>query len=80
MKNYTIKYNGNSLRFKNKSYEVVADNEREAVESFFSEYLADNYFPSDDGRILDCDGDCLAEADDDTIDYDGGYFYAELTN
>lgn len=38
-----------------------------------------NYFPQADGSIVDCDGNILAESDDDTIEYDGGYFYAELS-
>lgn len=35
-----------------------------------------DYFPEDDGRIFDCDGNLIASPDDDTIDYDGGYFVA----
>ena len=77
MNTYKVTYQGNSTRFNNFEVEVNAESEREAVESVFSDYLNDNYFPQDDGTILDCDGDTLAEADDDTIDYDGGYFSAE---
>lgn len=38
--------------------------------------MDDNYFPQDDGSILDCDGRIIAEDDDSEIEYDGGYFYA----
>ena len=39
--------------------------------------MDENYFPQEDGSILDCDGNELATATDDTIDYDGGCFSAE---
>lgn len=29
------------------------------------------------GRIKDCEGNIITEPDDDVIDYDGGYFFAE---
>jgi len=40
--------------------------------------MNDNYFPQEDGSIKDCDGHTIAEADDDTIEYDGGGFCAEI--
>ena len=39
------------------------------------------YFPEDEfvygGLVRDCDGNVIADANDETIEYDGGYFYAE---
>ena len=77
MKTYNVSYNGNSTRFKGFERTVNAHNEREAVEDVYSDYLDENYFPQEDGSIKDCDGHTVAEFDDDTIEYDGGVFYAE---
>ena len=77
MKTFTVFYNGNASRFKNIACEVNAETERDAVESVYQSYLDTNYFPQEDGSIKDCDGDTIAEADDNTIEYDGGCFYAE---
>ena len=77
MTTYRVLYNGNASRFKNFEYVTNAKSEREAVEEAYQAYLDDNYFPQNDGSIKDCQGDIIAEPDDDTIDYDGGYFYAE---
>ena len=74
MKTYLVGYDGNSTRFQGRTFEVLAENEREAVEQIYMEYLDDNYFPQEDGSILDCQGNIIAEADDDTIEYDGGCF------
>jgi hypothetical protein len=74
---YNVTYRGNSSKFKTFETEVNADTEREAVEKVYGEYLDSNYFPQDDGSIKDCDGNTIAEADDTTIEYDGGCFSAE---
>jgi hypothetical protein len=77
MKTYNVNYNGNSTRFRDFEVQVYARSEREAVESIYEEYLNEDYFPEEDGTILDCDGHVIAEPDDDRIEYDGGYFCAE---
>lgn len=77
MKTYKVTYSGNSSRFRNFSSEVNAKSEREAVEDVYGDYLDQNYFPQEDGSIKDCDGNIIAEAYDDTIEYDGGCFSAE---
>ena len=77
MKTYKVTYSGNASRFRNFSSEVNANSEREAVETVFLLLMDEKYFPQEDGSILDCDGHELATATDDTIDYDGGCFYAE---
>ena len=77
MKNYKVKYTGQNLRFKYLERLVEAESERDAVEKVFSMVMPDNYWPTDDGRILDCDGDELASATDSVITYDGGTFKAE---
>lgn len=76
MKMYTVSYSGASRRFKNLAMPVLAESEREAVIKAYRHYLDDNYFEQPDGRIFDCDGDCIADADDNCIRYDGGYFEA----
>jgi hypothetical protein len=77
MKNYKVTYSGNASRFRDFATEVNANSEREAVEGVFEQIMNENYFPKEDGSILDCDGHELATATDTTIDYDGGCFYAE---
>jgi len=77
MKTYKVTYSGNSSRFRNFSSEVNANSEREAVENVFQQVMDENYFPQEDGSILDCDGHELATPTDTTIDYDGGCFSAE---
>lgn len=78
MKIYQITYSGVSTRFQNLKYNVVANSEREAVIKFYSNIFDCNYFPQDDGSILDCDGYEVATADDNYIYHDGGYFSAEI--
>lgn len=77
MKTYKVTYSGNSTKFRNFETIVNADSEREAVEDVYSSYLDSDYFPQEDGSIQDCDGNTIAEANDDTIEYDGGCFSAE---
>ena len=74
---YKVTYSGNASRFRNFSSEVNADSEREAVEYVFQQVMDENYFPQEDGSIKDCNGNTIAEADDTTIEYDGGCFSAE---
>ena len=77
MKTYKVTYSGNASKFKNFEDIILADSEREAVEDAYGSYLDSNYFPQEDGSIQDCDGNTIAEANDDTIEYDGGCFSAE---
>ena len=77
MKAYKVTYSGNASRFRNFESEVNANSEREAVEKVYQQVMDENYFPQEDGSILDCDGNELATATDAIIDYDGGCFSAE---
>lgn len=77
MKTYKVIYTGNSTKFRNFETEVRAESERKAVEKVFAEHLDSNYFPQEDGSIKDCNGEIIASATDNVIDYDGGYFSAE---
>jgi ribosomal protein L20A (L18A) len=78
MQTYLVTYSGNATRFSNFQSTINADSEREAVEAVYQQIMAENYFPQDDGSIKDCDGHTIAEEDDDTIEYDGGSFSAEI--
>lgn len=78
MKVYKINYNGATRKFQNLKYNVIANSKREAVIEFYSNILNDNYFPQDDGSILDCDGYLVALGEDDFIYHDGGYFSAQI--
>ena len=80
MKTYSVTYSGNSSRFKNFELIINANSVREAVETVFQQVMDENYFPQEDGSILDCDGNELATPTDATIDYDGGCFSAEEIN
>jgi len=77
MKMYTVTYSGANGRFKKLAMPVLAESEREAVIKAYRYYLEHRYFEQPDGRIFDADGECIAEAEDDVISYDGGYFQAE---
>jgi hypothetical protein len=39
--------------------------------------MEDNFFDQPDGSIFDCDGNRIADPEDDCIWFDGGYFQAE---
>jgi hypothetical protein len=74
---YKVAYKGNGIRFKDCNEMVLAKTEREAVERFYSVICDANYF-TQDGNIFDCDGNIIATPESNTIEYDNGYFYAEL--
>lgn len=78
MNTYQITYNGNASRFKGRTEKVRANSEKEAVHKFYEKFLEYNYWPQDDGSVKDCNGITIAEPSEDTINFDGGYFYAEL--
>jgi len=77
-KMYKVTYKGNSTRFKDFEQIVVTPSERMAVEKVYFKHCDENYFPDHDGNIFDCDGNNIATPESNTIDYDGGYFIAEL--
>jgi len=79
---FTVMYFGNAKRYQDLCEEVAAYSERHAVEQVYSKLQNENYFPEDDfsmgGFVKDCDGNVIADPGDESIIYDGGYFYAEL--
>ena len=79
---YSVMYFGNAKRYQDFNEEVIAYSKRHAVEIVYSKMRNEDYFPQDEfkwgGLIRDCDGNVIADANDETIEYDGGYFYAEL--
>jgi hypothetical protein len=78
---YTVMYFGNAKRYQDLCEEVAAYSKRHAVEKVYSKMRNEDYFPVDEflwgGLVKDCDGNVIADAHDETIEYDGGYFYAE---
>jgi hypothetical protein len=78
---YTVMYFGNAKKYQDLRQEIAAISKREAVERFYAAMLNSDYFPVDEfswgGLIYDCDGNVIADANDESIEYDGGYFYAE---
>ena len=78
MHTYTVIYLGNDSNLRIFEKRVNANSEREAVVGVYKSIMAGNYFPQEDGTILDCDGFEIASTGDTTIEYDGGYFSAEI--
>lgn len=78
MKTFKVTYSGTASRFKNFEELIDTNSEREAVEKIYQKFLDSNYFPQEDGCILDCDGNVIATKDDNNIEYDGGSFSAEI--
>ena len=79
---FAVMYFGNAKRYHDLNYEIEAFTKREAVEKFYATMLDENYYPADPfgylgGRVRDCDGNVIAEPGSESIEYDGGYFYAE---
>jgi hypothetical protein len=78
---YLVKYFGNATKYQDLHQTIAAYSKREAVEKFYEAMQNENYFPEDEfvygGRVRDCDGNVIAEAGSESIEYDGGYFYAE---
>ena len=79
---YAVMYFGNAKRYQDLNYEIEAFTKREAVEKFYATMLYEDYYPVDPfgylgGVIKDCDGNVIAEQGSESIEYDGGYFYAE---
>ena len=78
---YTVMYFGNAKRYQDLNYFIKAYTKRHAVEMFYEKMRNEDYFPEDEftwgGLIRDCDGNVIADANDETIEYDGGHFYAE---
>jgi hypothetical protein len=75
-------YHGNAKRYQHLCEEVTAYSKRHAVELVYSKMRNEDYFPDDEfiwgGLVRDCDGNVIADFNNETIKYDGGYFYAEL--
>lgn len=78
---YSVMYFGNAKRYQDLCEEVAAYSKRQAVEYVYAKMCDENYFPVNPfylgGLIRDCDGNVIAEPGSETIEYDGGYFYAE---
>ncbi len=74
---YKVIYTGSVERYKNRFSIELATDEREAVRESYARVHDSDYFPQDDGTVLDCDGNIIMDQDDDTIYYDGGYYIAE---
>ena len=79
---YAINYSGNSKKITKKlamfPQIVCADTPREAVIIYYSANHDDAFFPQEDGSIKDCDGDEICSAISEQIEYDGGFYSAEL--
>jgi hypothetical protein len=80
---YTVMYFGNAKKYQDLRQEIAAFSKREAVERFYASFFDENYFPNNPnvefgGYVFDCDKNLIAYPGGEGIEYDGGYFYAEL--
>lgn len=75
---YKVAYKGNATRFKDFNEMVLANTERDAVQRIYRVICDTDYFPDGQGNVFDCDGNIIATPESNTIEYDNGYFYAEL--
>jgi hypothetical protein len=79
---YTVMYFGNAKRYQDLCEEVAAYSKRHAVEQVYSKMRNEDYFPEDEfmwgGYVFDCDKNLIAYPGGEGIEYDGGYFYAEI--
>lgn len=73
---YVVRYSGNATRYKNLNYQTKAIGQRFAVEQVYQKLLDREYFPDENGKIFDSDNNMIADPFDNTIFYDGGFFYA----
>jgi hypothetical protein len=73
---YKVIYTGSVERYKNKFSIELATSERDAVRQSYARVHDRDYFPQDDGTVLDCDGNIIQNKTEDTIHYDGGYYIA----
>jgi hypothetical protein len=74
---YKVIYTGSVERYKNRFSIELATDERDAVRQSYARVHDLDYFPQDDGTVLDCDGNIIMDQDDESIYYDGGYYIAE---
>lgn len=77
MKTIKVTCDGNVLELRNFSRKVNVNSERRAVEKVYASRYEGDCFPKGDSRIFDCDGNLIADANDDCIRYENGYFVAE---
>jgi hypothetical protein len=79
---FTVMYFGNATIYQDLCEEVAAYSKRHAVEKIYAKMRNEDYFPDDfflwGGLVKDCDGNVIAEVGSESIEYDGGHFYAEL--
>jgi hypothetical protein len=83
MKTFQITYDGNSTQAKlrlQRGYTLNAEDANDAVVKFYRMFMDDNYFPQEDGSIVDEQGREVMLPMDTCISYDGGYFYATEVN
>jgi hypothetical protein len=73
---FKVVYTGSVERYKNRFSIELATSEREAVRQSYARVHDLDYFPQDDGTVLDCDGNIIQNKTEDTIYYDGGYYIA----
>ena len=73
---FKVVYTGSVERYKNRFSIELATDEREAVRQSYARVHDLDYFPQDDGTVLDCDGNIIQNKTEDTIYYDGGYYIA----
>lgn len=72
---YAVRYSGLSSRFANFLEVVKASDRSEAVRLIYAKYCDADYFVQADQSVKDSDGNIIAERGDETVYFDGGFFY-----
>jgi hypothetical protein len=79
---YLVKYFGNATKYQDLHQTIAAYSKREAVEKYYEKMFYEDYFPENlgvyGGYVFDCDGNVIAEPGSESIEYDGGHFYAKM--
>jgi hypothetical protein len=76
MNTYEITYRGESHKFRAFKATTDAKTAANAIEDIYSDFIPDDYFPQQDGSILDSKGNIVRERGEENIRYKGGEFFA----
>lgn len=75
---FSVRYSGLALRFQGFLEVVQAYSRAQAVKETYKKYNDKDYFVDEEtGDIYDCDKNLIYENGDESIYYDGGYFYID---
>lgn len=76
---WTVRYDGNSSKYKGTKDHIPALSARDAVINWMEKFRDEHFFADFDtpGQYMDQNGDVIMYPDESVCSYDGGVFYAE---